>query len=320
VTHHPRLTWLAAALGFGAAAIFLLSTRHGIGVWPDSVGYMQIGVIRHFSPLYTWLLKGASATGIDMAAGAKLLGLVFIVANSVLVFAIAFLATGRSWLAFGATLFIVISPLFVILHTAAMTEPLFLLLVLTAALLYVFAVERKSRTLFALAGGVIGASMLARFPGAAALGALCLTGLFQLERRRADRLLDSLAAGVCGSAVFLSWAVFSQLTTGQSTGRAFAFHGNADLERWRSGLKTLANAILPGGAPFILAIAVVVALALAALIIGLAFLRQQAGLSRAPTTLRARALALFFGCFSLLYAALVIVSLQIEANLPINGR
>src|SRR3546814_5877234 len=65
--------------------LFLLGTRYGIGILPDSTRYMSINDKPFDAPLYPWMLMGLAATGISIEYTAKLAGLLLVGVNSALI-------------------------------------------------------------------------------------------------------------------------------------------------------------------------------------------------------------------------------------------
>src|SRR5258706_8796423 len=62
-----------------SAVLFLLGTRYGICIPPDSTRYMSMVQGPYDAPLYPWVLMAVGATGIGIVAGPKLIrfGVVF---------------------------------------------------------------------------------------------------------------------------------------------------------------------------------------------------------------------------------------------------
>lgn len=107
----PALDW-ACAIGFPlvAALLFLLSTHHGIGIYPDSTRYMGLAARPWDAPLYPALLQLVAATGIDIATGAWGIGLALCALNALLTWAILREASGRATYAALGTALVVIAP------------------------------------------------------------------------------------------------------------------------------------------------------------------------------------------------------------------
>ncbi len=314
-----RSSRAGAAFVLLSIGIFLLSTRHGIGVAPDSVGYMQLGVVRHFAPVYTAMLKAVSTFGVDVVTAAKWLGLLFISINSLLIWRLSLIGSGSIALAAVATALIVLSPNFIAMHTLAMSEPVFLFLTLCALFLYLKASQTHQRLWYALAGAVVGVAMLTRFASASVMAGLCLTCLVQFGRPLRQKLIDTFVIGLSGVAIFLIWMTASELIAGQSTGREFAFNGNPDSELWGTAVHALSTMLLPQQAPLFIRFAFLVFVLGAALWLAVLFIRRQFQ-AAAIRTQSAHVIATFSGIFCVVYVVFILLSVQLEANLPINGR
>ena len=311
-----------AAAGFVLASsiIFLLNTRYGIGILPDSVAYMQIGSAKHFAPAYTWILQAVAALGFDIVAGAKWIGLALVAINTFLIWKLLFLPTRSLGAAAAGTALIVFSPIFVKMHAVAMTEPLLLLFLFCSLLLFVRGLDDQRRYWFPLVGAVIGFAMLARFAAAPILAALCVCRLLYANRPLGQRLLDCVLMGAAAILIFGSWMIASELTAGESTGRAFAFYGRPTAALWWSGLNSLSIMLLPSPAPTVLRF-ILLAVAVGAMIwAALAYGRRWFQAAAAKQPLRWATVPVVCGLFILTYAGFIILTVYIQASLPLNGR
>lgn len=281
---------------------------------------MQIGSARHFAPLYTWLLKGATLAQIELTAAAWLLNWILYVVNAVLILRLLSLGTLSPIWAFLGTVLIVGHPVFVEYHSIAMTEPLFIALVLTAAFAFLRAVQDNRGSGLALVGAVIGLGMLTRFAAAPLLPTLATIRLLAGGGNLAKRTIDC-AMMVCGCAiVFGSWLIASELTSGQSTGRSLEFRGDPDTEYWLRTIVSAATMLLPsalGPAIRILFLALVSgAFVIIAVNYAHAWLRLSPVRRAQPQVL----VPVVFGLLSLFYAIFLVVSVMIQYRLNLTGR
>lgn len=312
--------WGGIAFAFASAVVYLLNTRYGIGIRPDSLRYMHNSWLPADAPMYGWVLELASSSGLNIVAGAKLTGLVLVSANAFLVWHILLKATNRPAYAVGGTALILLAPTFVGMHAMALSEPLFLFSLFLTVLCFLNYLETRAVRWLVLASMGVAFAALVRFPGAtlgAALAGLLLALPDEQPRTRITR--TALLAGISG-ALFGGWALFAKLTTGQAVGRELHFYGNADDGRWLQGFDSLSSLIVPMQVP-----AVPRGIFLFAVIAGALWLcvRHWQWVLR-PAEERKRRSHEMAGpillTFALCYFAFIMLALGIEANLPLNGR
>jgi hypothetical protein len=312
---------IAVAAVLASAIVFLLNTRHGIGVLPDSVGYMRMGPAgARFGPVYTWLLEAFSTLGGGVVGAARALGFILVCVNSLLTWLLLIKATGSlPATALGAAL-ILSSPVFVHLHSSAMSEPLFLTLTLLFFFAFVQLLETQSRVWVALAGLLAGAAMLTRFAAAPLVPTFILCRLLLPGQPLRRRAVDCAIMAAIALAAFAAWGLYSQLSTGHSTGRALAFYGNPDARRWLTGAIALASMLAPAELPRLLHFAFLLAALTATSYAAASYLR---GCITRPAKRAAdgyAAVPLLCAAFILFYALLLILAVHVEANLPLNTR
>lgn len=301
-------------------AIYLVNTRHGIAILVDSTRYL--GMLEGYTydaPLYTWLVTLVAYAGLTMPQAAEVFGLVIVAANTALIWTFLLRATGRLGFALMGMALIIFAPQFIALHASAMSEPLFITMILVALL----ALQRfgeTDRIGWLLACGVaIGLCALTRFPGVA-LGA-AVAGALLLDPRwpLVQRFRQALVVGVTSGGIFLSWALASQLVAGRSVGRELAFHGNTGAHEWQTSFGAMTAWLMPEAMP--LAVRVV----LLAVFLGVAaFLgfRQSAEVINRPAGASAAQdlMPLVLGLFFVFYMAFILLSVSLEANLSFTGR
>jgi 4-amino-4-deoxy-L-arabinose transferase-like glycosyltransferase len=311
--------YFAGGFVVASLALFLLGTRHGIGIFPDSVAYMRLGVARHFAPLYTWYFLAASTFGADVVAAAKWLGFLLAGLNTALVWRILVRATDSPTYAATGTALVVLHPVFVEMHASAMTEPLFLTLLFVALLMFARALDDGRDVWFAAIGAVIGLAMLTRFAAAPILAAFCAYRLLHADRPLALRLYQCFWMGAVCLAVFGGWMAASELTGGGATGRAFAFRGHPDKDFWLGSLQSFSILLSPAPVPSALRLGFLTVALGAAIWCAAAFGR---GWRRAPAgePLRKRTFPGALGFFAVAYAAFLLLSVYIQPYLPLNGR
>jgi 4-amino-4-deoxy-L-arabinose transferase-like glycosyltransferase len=317
-----KFVYLGGALLFVAvsAALFLLNTRIHIGILPDTTRYMRLGPEPYDAPMYTWFLDAFVLAGIDATTGAKMLGLALVCVNPAIIWYLLMRSTNSWPHAATGTALVVFSPHFVSGHAVAMSEPLFIFLLFCSFLILLGALGGGSRKWVAGAGLLVALAMLTRFtalPFGVAMAA-CL--LINPGKPVKQRIIDAAVFGASSGAVFLGWVAASKLSTGQATGRDLSFYGNADAERWMSGLDTLTALLMPVQVPLPLRVAVLLFVIVCGVWLWMRYAREV--LSRAPAgTAGADAMiGICLGLFVPLYLAFMILAVSMEANLPLNGR
>lgn len=301
-----------------SAGLFMIATRHGIGILPDSTRYMQISPIPFDAPLYSWLLQLGSLIGVGHDAAAYSFGLLLYICNTlVLIYLFNIVMERKLRYVILAAFLVTLAPQFVRAHIVAMSEPLFLLLILAAIILVTAYIERQDIRLLVLAGITLGLCMLTRFTAAPfALTLATVLLISNVNSRTAHRIYNvALLAFVSGS-IFALWAVGSKILIGRSTGRSLALHGNPDLDRWFSGLDSLSAFMLPTAIPSLIRYPLTLLLPFLVLFLTVQACRRIARKRPAPKD----ALSAIFGLAAFFYLAFMILAVNIEANLPINGR
>src|SRR3546814_15808549 len=122
-----RIFWTGGiACVLVSSFLFLLGTRYGIGILPDSTRYMSINDKPFDAPLYPWMLMGLAATGISLEYAAKLAGLLLVGVHSALIWYLLAIATNRyDYAAIGRPSLILLPP-FCYLNLLAIAEPPFI--------------------------------------------------------------------------------------------------------------------------------------------------------------------------------------------------
>lgn len=315
-----RLYWiLGAACVLISVALFLVNTRHGIGILVDSTRYMSINERPYDAPLYPWILQAGAALGLTKTSVAQYFGLASVVANTFLVWHLLMRSTKRYAYALAGTLIVILAPQFVALHSVAMSEPTFLLCILLTLLAFLRFLETDSRAWLAACAIALGFATLARFTapplGAAIAIAILLNPRHDIGRRVADAAIFTIVS----ASIFFVWVLASQLTAGHSIGRALWFYGNMGAKEWLTSLEALTAWLLPDQVPFALRVAVLAMFVASTLV--LCVLQVRATLRQSRETRQVEAmLPLVLGLFFLFYMAFMVLSTSLEANLSLNSR
>jgi len=255
-----------AALGTGIFVgvwLFLMATRWGCGLSPDSFRYLdaarnlamgrgfvitsgmgQFAPLTHFPPLYPALLALPTMVGFDTLSAARWIHLALFLANLWVIGRIMLLATAspsaRAMCLFlGATSFILLK-----IHAMLWSEPLFLFFMLIAMLALLSDRVRPQGLLVIVSAVAFALSALTRYAG------LCLVpiaGFFLLARPGAfvmRRIRDALLFGLVASLPPAAWMVRNLIASGSATNREILWHPVAP-DILSAGLVSLAEWILP---------------------------------------------------------------------------
>lgn len=309
------------AVGFPllATMLFMLSTRHGIGIWPDSVRYMNLSPMPWDAPLYPGLLQMVAAAGMDISAAAWGIGLVLTALNAFLTWHVLRVASGRTVPAAVGTALIIIAPQSVGLYGLAMSEPLFITMILATLAAFIRYVESDDKGWLYGIGIGVGLASLTRFTGPALGAAMALFLLIQPRRTLGERIANVARVALPSMLLFAGWAVVSELAAGRSTGRPLEWLGNMTAGDWWLSFEALTAWIVPGNVPG----PIRGALFLIALGAGLALVVRHARRAlRAAAKGRADAglIALPLAFFFFTYLAFMVLATAIEANLHLNSR
>ncbi|WEX75266.1 glycosyltransferase family 39 protein [Sinorhizobium numidicum] len=302
-----------------SVALFLFNTRHGIGIYPDTARYMGITEQPYDAPLYAWLLQFPASLGFEMAKAAKAFGLSVACANTLLIWHLLTSATRKQHYAVFGTTVIILAPQFVTQHSLAMSEPLFLFLLLLV-LLCVLRYFRNARRVWLIASAVaLGSAALTRFTAPPMGAAIVASILLNPRHGVARRITDAAIYGIVSASIFLTWSVISHLQKGHSIGRELWFYGNMGTSEWLSSLGALAAWLLPDDFPFAVRVLALCAFAIAST--GLILVHAYRTLHSARTMNVAYGfLPIILGLFFLFYMGFMVLATSIEANLSLNGR
>lgn len=302
-----------------SVVLFVINTRLGIGIFPDSTRYMGINELPYDAPVYAWLVRLPALVGIDITVGAEALGLFFVSANTVLIWHLLARATGKYRYAIVGTALIVLAPQFVALHASAMSEPPFLFFLLLSLLTILRYLDTDRRAWLVASAAVLGIAALTRFAGPALGAAIALSLLLNPRYDRSRRIADVIVYGLVSACIFVSWMAISQISNGHSIGRKLAFYGNMGPTEWLRSLGSLMAWLLPDQVPNSVRSIVFALFVIAAF--GLIFSHGRRTLDRARTANVVHDfLPLMLGLFFLCYMAFMVLATSIEANLALNSR
>lgn len=316
---YPASAGMAWSFVILVSVLFLASTRHGIGVLPDTTRYMQIVSTPYDAPLYPWILSAGHLLGLDLEHVAFVVAFALYIANTLLVLHLfrSALPAQPLFVAMG-TLLVILSPAYLWVNTIAMSEALFITLMLLSVTFFLSYLDKQDRSFLAASSLSLGLAMLARFVAPPIGAAFAVILLFYNRKQTViARLVDVAILFLLSGGVFIAWAVGSKLLVGRAVGRDMWFYGNADSDRWLSGLSVLSSYLLPSQIPQTIRILLLAMVIGAAVFVVISAARRNWGL---PQPSRQDILILIFGFFSFFYLGFIILSILIEANLQLNSR
>lgn len=257
---------LLLLISLAGVLTILYSTRWGVGMGHDELGYIQgaQNLVRgqgysHFTPLgelkptiqwpplYSLTLTLPGFIGISIFEGARWLNALLFGINILMVGYIAYLKTDL-WSALFGSFLMLTSTVMLYVHAMALSEPLFISLGL-AGLYFLDRYLVNSRTpLLILSALSMGAATLTRYMGVALIATLCFGVLCLCKRALRRRFLDCLIAGLVASLPLLIWIVRNRLVTGQTASREVQVH-LFKLSHLKEGLYTIALWFLPARIP-----------------------------------------------------------------------
>ena len=238
------------------------STPFGLGLNDDSVAYIagarsilsgngyreawlaSNGPVTHFPPGYPVALAViGTLTGLDPLRGARALAGLLFGFNIALTGWLGFRMTERRALGLLAAALTLLSGSLLQIHARAMSEPLYLALMLIAfVLLEAYFQHPRTRTLVLL-GTVLGWAYLARY-AALALIATLLAVLLVLHRDWRARVKSALILIASSSPWMFLWSIRNRMVGGSFTNRVLGWHP-ITFENWELGVSTFAEFFLP---------------------------------------------------------------------------
>lgn len=231
---------LIAAIG---SILDLSIIRHGVGATGDAVWYMQgaenilkgygYGIMRGdgflpttlYPPFYSIFLAGFGWFGISIYKMAGVLNALLLGVNIYLTGWIIHRLTRSAVAAILTSAFTMLSFDLFVLHTWAMSEPLYITLTLLSLLTILYYRKNQSLHYLLLAGLTAGLSVITRYVGISLVATLCLWILVFGNGNMKKRMMDAAILGVLGllpvALFFIRNAFLGISITGRST---FVFH------------------------------------------------------------------------------------------------
>ena len=327
--------------GFLGIAVIWISSPWGIGVGYDSIFYLSAsdnilsssGLSRfdgygntipltHFPPLYSLTLAGFSViTGFESALAARLLAAGFFGLLVGLSGWLVYRHT-RSLLAsvFGST-FVLVSPVLLDVSFMAMSELLFLvLLLLMIDFLNKYLLQGNMVELI-IAAVFTALMYLTRYVGltAVALGAVSLL-IFQ-PRTLGKKMKDVIIFVIISLVPIMIFYARNWYLTGSMTNRVISFHPPT-INQIKQGISTVSTWLLPGRIdPTIRLVVLGLFLIVIVTLIVLSYFRDKQNQEDKEHEIGARLLVLLLVLYAIIYIVMVIFSLTFfDASTKLNDR
>ena len=238
-----QITLLLAPIGIAGAAFMGWLTPFGVGIYVDTLYYISsarnliagigfgrisgLGVFKpyiSFPPLYSLVLAFFQLLGLPALSAARWISIIAFGLSVILVGLIVYQRTNsRSFSLFCSILTLLSNP---ILHNFswAMTEPLYIVLMLASLFLFASYFHTPLRRWLILTAIFASLAFLTRFIGIALVGALCLALILNRQiawHRRMQDLAIFLSITLIPSA---AWLVRNWLVSENLTNRVLAWH------------------------------------------------------------------------------------------------
>jgi len=249
-------------LAIGGVWLLLYSTPKGLGLNDDAIAYIagarsimngngyreawlaSNGPVTHFPPGFPGVLALIGLiTGLDPLRGARALNGLLFGLNVLLTGWIGWRMTGSRIAGILAAALILLNSSFLYIHTRAMSEPLYIFLMLLSFLLLDYYFARFDSFFLVALGFVLGWAYLARYAGLSLLATMIATLLILHENWR-KRLKSVVILSLSALPWILGWSVRNRIVGGSVTNRTLGWHP-ITFENWELGVKTFAEFLAP---------------------------------------------------------------------------
>lgn len=285
-----------------------LTKYHSFGtLTPDG----QIKPLTVWPPLYPALLSIFSLLGVAPAVAAKWIHAVLFGLNASLVGLLAKkISRGGLLVAAAAALLFLCSTSMLSIHWVALSEPLFIFLLLTTLYLLCHYLEKPQIGWLCAAACAAGLAWLTRYSGVSVAMAGALSVLLLSELKFARRVVHAAIFALISAAPNVLWMIRNRMAAGDATGKSFGWHP-AKLSLFQDYLMTFIHSVLPPGSFLTI---IVAAIALLGLLLVFAFGWRHGKLN---FSLNANQKLLLI--FLVTYIILIYVSISfLDANLVVD--
>ncbi len=252
-----QVIWIAtisilSILGIG---IVIYSTVWGAALTDDSYYYISSArnllagkgfeLIPYFPPLLSLLLSLIGLAKVDPLISIRWVNAMLFALNIYLVARIVFILTHSRLFSLLSGIIALLSSTLIMVHSAAMSEALFLSLALLGVMFFALGDENDTNRAPLLTGIFFGLAAATRYIGIALLIAGGVYWLFEKGRKFQVRLRNAFIFSLVGIIPLGLWAIRNEILIGQPTNRSFAIHlipGSS----WVNMLNTIFLWFIPG--------------------------------------------------------------------------
>lgn len=194
-------------------------------------------------PLYSYSLAAVARTGLDLIKAGWVISLVCLGLNGLLCALLAQRLTGSKGWSLVAAILVVSSDSVLKAHSFALSEPLFITLMLAALILMSYAVERKSWIFPAAAGLIVSLAYMTRYIGLSLL-ATGVVVFFLFSSNWKERVMKIgwfVGFGLLGA---VAWFTRNLMVSGTAANRSLLYHP-LTVDKLQEGTQTLLQFLFP---------------------------------------------------------------------------
>lgn len=249
-------------LAVGGSWLLAYSTPIGLGLNDDSIAYVagarsilngngyreawlaSNGPVIHFPPGFPAVLAFiGTITGLDPVRGARALNGLLFGLNILMTGWVSWRMTGSRIAGFLAAALILTSSSLLYIHTRAMSEPLYIFLMLLSFMLLDYYFERSRNYWLVALGLTLGWAYLARYAALSLLATVLAAMLVLLDTWR-KRFMSIIIVSLSALPWIFGWSIRNRVVGGSFTNRVLGWHP-ITLENWGLGVKTFAEFLAP---------------------------------------------------------------------------
>ncbi len=252
-----RLLWIVniSVICLIGVGLVLYSTVWGAALSDDSYYYISsarnllagrgFDLAPNFPPMLPLLLSLIGLLKVDPLTAIRWLNAGFFAINIYLVARIVYRLTKSSAFSILAAIFMLISSTLIMIHSWAMSEPLYITFTLLGFLSYIIGNEKGTWQAPVFTGLFFGLAAATRYIGISLLLAGGILFLIETGKSNRLRIRNCLIFSLVGVIPLLLWVIRNELVVGQPTNRVFGWHLMTE-SLWINILNTILLWLVPG--------------------------------------------------------------------------